>query len=169
MHAASQTRTTNLLLVNYTHQARWLRQLTWETKTLIYATCTHAHNNTNKTDSRPWRWFSSCNGERTITMIQLVNITSHGRQGHSLPQGHPPHSTSKLPLQTNSVLSIVMSTSSKRHWQENPQSNRLRLNITCTLNPQQPLYTMTVSYPKLDPLWISLLHFLQEKQDTQHS
>ena len=42
-------------------------------------------------------------------------ITSHGRQGHSLPQGHPPHTTSKLPLQTNSVLSIVMSTSSKRH------------------------------------------------------
>ena len=151
-----------------THQARWLRQLTWETKTLTYATCTHAHNNTNKTDSR--------HGAGTLPAKERNNhndttcyITSHGRQGHSLPQGHPPHTTSKLPLQTNSVLSIVMSTSSKRHWQENPQSNRLRLNITCTLNPKQPLYTMTVSYLKLDILWISLHHFLQEKQETQHS
>ena len=50
----------------------------------------------------------------TMTKIQLVvTSSSDGRQGHSLPQGHPPPNTSKLPLQTNSVLSIVMSTSSK--------------------------------------------------------
>ena len=48
----------------------------------------------------------------TITMINLLHNQSWE---HSLPQGHPPHTTSKLPLQTNSVLSIVMSTSSKRH------------------------------------------------------
>lgn len=148
-----------------THHAGWLGQLTRETKTLTCATCTHAHNNTNKTDSLHGTAALPAK-ERNNHNDTTCYITSHGRQGHSLPQGHPPHTTSKLPLQTNSVLSIVMSTSSKRHWQENPQSNRLRLNITCTLNR---LYTMIVSYPKLDTLWISLLHFLQEKQETQHS
>ena len=71
-------------------------------------------NNTNKTDSQHGADPLPAK-ERNNHNDTTCYITSHGRQGHSLPQGHPPHTTSKLPLQTNSVLSIVMSTSSKRH------------------------------------------------------
>ena len=84
-------------------------------------------------------------------------VISHGSQGHSLSQGHPPPNTSKLPLQTNSVLSIVMSASSKESLTNYTETD----STTCTLNP---LYTMTLCYLKHDPLWIFLPRFLQEKQ-----
>ena len=35
-----------------------------------------------------------------MTKIQLAVSSSHGRQGHSLPQGYPPPNTSKPTLQT---------------------------------------------------------------------
>ena len=151
-----------------THQARQVGQLTPETRHSVMG---HVlmHKNSNKTDlhidasSLPTK-------ERNNDNHTTCWITSHGRQGHSLPQGHPPPTTSKLPLQTNSVLSIVMSTSSKRDPQQNTQSNRLQAILQVMyFEPTRSTVYQTVSYFKLDQLWISLLYFLQEKQKIWHS
>ena len=112
-----------------THQARWVGELTGETR----HSSTHAHNKTdlpNGTGALPAK---ERNNDKDTTCCLS---SSDGRQGHSLPQGHPPPITSKLHLQPNSVLSIVMSTSSR-------DTDKKILNDTRTLNPQ---YTMTASY-----------------------
>ena len=77
---------------------------------------------------------------------------------------HPTHQN--LPFKLTQSCQLWWAHHQKRHWQENPQQNRLQDNTKCTLNP---LYTMIVSHRELDQLWISLLRFLQEKQETQHS
>ena len=134
--------------VSTTHQARWAGQLTWETRHsvmghVLMLIIRLTRSNVRHQGDKPsltcttwlryiYSWDDLPHGGSTLPAKERNNhndttcsITSHGRQGHSLPQGHPPHTTSKLPLQTNSVLSIVMSTSSKRHWQDNPPSSRL--------------------------------------------
>ena len=123
--------------VSTTHQARWVGELTGETR----HSSTHAHNKIdlhNDTSTLPAK---EKNNDKDTTCCLP---SSHGRQGHSLPQGHPPPITSKLHLQPNSVLSIVMSTSSRDIDKKIlNETCSMTINTTCTLNPQ---YTMAVPY-----------------------
>ena len=112
MHAASQTRTPPTHSMSTTHQARWVGELTGET---THSLMTHLLMLIIRLTRLTYVMALALFLQRRETRDKDTTyyLTSDGRQGHSLPQGHPPPTTSKLPLQTNSVLSIVMSTSSK--------------------------------------------------------
>ena len=82
-----------------THQAGWVGELTGETRysliTLLLMLIVRLARLTY-----PVVLPLFLQRREIMTKIQLAVSSSHGRQGHSLPQGYPPPNTSKPTLQT---------------------------------------------------------------------
>ena len=145
-----------------THQARWVRELTGETR---YSLITHLLMLIVRLArlTYPVVLLLFLQRREIMTTVQLAVSSSHWRQHTHYHKDtlHPTHQN--LPFKLTHSCQLWWAHHQMRFWHENPQRYRLQDNTTCTSNP---LHTMTVSYLKLDPLWISLPHFLKEKQET---